>query len=264
MAFMALFRDEILYIRGGDIMKIIEAKDYQDMSKIAAEYIIQKVKAFSKLSLGLATGGTPVGVYSRLIADHQENGTSYREVTTFNLDEYVGLSGEHPNSYRHYMNDTLFNHIDIKKSNTYIPRGDVDNLERECSHYESLISKNNGIDLQILGIGLNGHIGFNEPGTSFASETHVVQLSPSTREANARYFNSLEEVPTQAVTMGIATIMKSKEILLLISGEQKSEAFKNLLNGNVDESFPASVLNNHPIVTVIADKAAIAGLIIDR
>ncbi|PFN79153.1 glucosamine-6-phosphate deaminase [Bacillus sp. AFS076308] len=241
-------------------MKIIEATDYKDMSKIAADYIIQKVNQSPKIKLGLATGGTPMGIYSNLIADHQKNGTSYQAVTTFNLDEYVGLSGDNPNSYRYYMNDNLFNHIDIQKNNTFVPRGTVDDVLKECELYEDLLTKHNGIDLQILGIGANGHIGFNEPGTSFSSQTHVVQLAPSTRQANARFFSSLEEVPTKAITMGIATIMKSKEILLLVSGEAKKEALKRLLTENVDEKFPASVLKNHPCVTIIADKAAIAGL----
>jgi glucosamine-6-phosphate deaminase len=241
-------------------MKIIEAKDYQDLSKIAADYIIKKVCTLPKITLGLATGGTPVGIYNNLIADHQKNGTSYQGVTTFNLDEYVGLSGDDPNSYRYYMNDNLFDHIDIQKNNTFVPRGDVDDIQSECTVYENLLQKQKGIDLQILGIGKNGHIGFNEPRTSFESETHVVQLTPSTRKANAMYFSSIEEVPTKAITMGIATIMKSKEILLLISGEQKKEALNRLLTGNVDENFPASVLKKHPYVTIIADKAAIAGL----
>ncbi|MEH7416004.1 glucosamine-6-phosphate deaminase [Neobacillus drentensis] len=241
-------------------MKIIEATDYKDMSKIAADYIIQKVTQSPKIKLGLATGGTPMGIYSNLIADHQKNGTSYQGVTSFNLDEYVGLSGENPKSYRYYMNDNLFNHIDIQKSNTFVPRGTVDNVLKECEFYEDLLTKYKGIDLQILGIGANGHIGFNEPGTSFHSQTHVVQLAPSTRQANARFFNSLEEVPIKAITMGIATITKSKEILLLVSGEEKREALRRLLTENVDERFPASVLKNHPYVTIIADKAAIAGL----
>lgn len=241
-------------------MKIIEARDYQDMSKIAADYIIKKVSTFPKIKLGLATGGTPLGIYANLIADHQKNGTSYRGVTTFNLDEYAGLSGNNPNSYRYYMNNNLFDHIDIQKNNTFVPRGDVKDIQKECISYENLLRKFKGIDIQILGIGKNGHIGFNEPGTSFNSETHVVQLTSSTRQANARFFKSLEEVPTKAITMGIGTIMKSKEILLLISGEQKSEALNRLMTGNVDESFPASVLKKHPYVTIIADKAAIAGL----
>ncbi|MEH7095854.1 glucosamine-6-phosphate deaminase [Neobacillus vireti] len=242
-------------------MKIIEAIDYQDMSKIAADYIIQKVNQSPKIKLGLATGGTPLGIYANIIADHQKNGTSYRDVMTFNLDEYVGLSGENPNSYRYYMDHNLFNQIDINKNNTFVPRGTTDNVLNECALYEDLLTKHNGIDLQILGIGANGHIGFNEPGTPFNTATHVVELTASTRQANARYFNSLEEVPTKALTMGIATIMKSKEILLLISGEQKKDALKRLLTENtIDERFPASVLKNHPYVTIIADKTAIAGL----
>jgi glucosamine-6-phosphate deaminase len=241
-------------------MKLIEAKDYQEMSAIAAKYIIEKVRANPSIHLGLATGGTPVGIYANLIADYQKNGTSYRKITTFNLDEYVGLSGENPNSYRYYMDNQLFNHIDIEKAKTNVPHGDVTDIQRECADYEKLMENLGGIDLQILGIGSNGHIGFNEPGTSFDSKTHIVKLAPSTLEANARYFNNLEEVPTEAVTMGIATIMKSKEILLLISGESKKDALFKLLNGEVDESFPASVLKNHPCVTIIADEAALKGL----
>ncbi|WP_043930258.1 glucosamine-6-phosphate deaminase [Bacillus sp. EB01] len=241
-------------------MRIIQANNYEDMSQLAANYIIDKVIAQPKFKLGLATGGTPLGVYQKITADHKKNGTSYQQVTTFNLDEYVGLSGQNPNSYRYYMNDNLFNHIDIQEINTFIPRGDAGDAQKECEAYEKLLAEHQGIDLQLLGIGANGHIGFNEPGTSFNSKTHVVQLAPSTRKANARFFNSSEEVPTKAITMGIATIMKSKEILLLVSGEQKSEALKRLLTGNVDESFPASVLKHHPHVTIIADKAAIAGL----
>jgi glucosamine-6-phosphate deaminase len=240
-------------------MKIIEVKNYQEMSGIAAKYIIEKVQANPNLHLGLATGGTPVGIYSNLIEDHQKNGTSYSQVTTFNLDEYVGLTGENPNSYRYYMDDHLFNHLDIQKANTYVPRGNAADIHKECVAYEELMENHGGVDLQILGIGSNGHIGFNEPGTAFNSKTHIVNLAPSTRKANARFFNSLEEVPTEAITMGISTIMKSKEILLLISGERKSEALQKLLTGGVDESFPASVLKNHPCVTIIADKEAIAG-----
>ncbi|WP_449621773.1 glucosamine-6-phosphate deaminase [Robertmurraya sp. Marseille-Q9965] len=239
-------------------MKIIEVKDYQEMSKQAAEYIIEKVRTTKKLNLGLATGGTPVGTYKNLIEDHKQNHTSYQHITTFNLDEYVGLSGNDCNSYRYYMNEQLFDHINISNSNTHIPRGDVRDMEKECDSYERLIAEHGGIDLQILGIGSNGHIGFNEPGTSFDTTTHLIELALSTREANARYFSSLEEVPTKAITMGIATIMKSKEILLLISGENKGAALSQLLHGEVNESFPASVLRNHPFVTIIADKAAIS------
>ncbi|OIK09740.1 glucosamine-6-phosphate deaminase [Bacillus sp. MUM 116] len=241
-------------------MKIIEVKDYQHMSQKAAEYIIEKVLKHPSITLGLATGGTPTGTYRNLIEDHQKNGTSYQNVTTFNLDEYIGLAGTDINSYRYYMDDNFFNHIDIKTSNTFIPQGNIKNIEEECNRYEDLIMSHCGIDLQVLGIGSNGHIGFNEPGTSFQSKTHIVKLAPSTIEANARFFNRPEEVPTQAITMGISTIMKSKEILLLVSGESKRDAMYELIHSELNENFPASVLKNHPCVTIIADEAAILDL----
>jgi glucosamine-6-phosphate deaminase len=158
------------------------------------------------------------------------------------------------------MNDQLFNHIDINKAKTNIPSGIAADFQEECHRYENLIARHGGVDLQILGIGANGHIGFNEPGTSFRSTTHIVNLADSTIQANARFFSRIEEVPTQAITMGISTILKSKEILLLVSGEQKKDALFRLLNGEINESFPASVLKNHPYVTIIADKVAIADL----
>lgn len=238
-------------------MKIIEVKNYQQMSNKAASYIIEKVINYPNIKLGLATGGTPVGTYQKLIEDHQKNGTSYQKVTTFNLDEYIGLTKENKNSYHYFMNEHLFNHIDINKKRTFIPRGDVEDLQKECLYYEELIAKHGGIDLQVLGIGSNGHIGFNEPGTSFESKTHIVKLTPSTIQANARFFKRENEVPTKAITMGMATIMKSKEILLLISGEAKREALFKLLNRDVNADFPASILKNHPSVTIIADEAAV-------
>lgn len=241
-------------------MRIIEVNDYQQMSKRAAEYIINKVVQNPSIKLGLATGGTPIGTYKSLIEDHQKNGTSYQKVTTFNLDEYIGLSSDNKNSYRYFMNDHLFNYIDINKAKTNIPSGIAPDFQEECHRYEDIISRHGGIDLQILGIGSNGHIGFNEPGTSFGSKTHIVNLAPSTIQANARFFSRIEEVPTKAITMGISTILKSKEILLLISGEKKKDALCRLLNGEINESFPASVLKNHPCVTIIADKVAIADL----
>jgi glucosamine-6-phosphate deaminase len=238
-------------------MNIIEVKDYQEMSKKAAEFIINKVRRTPNITLGLATGGTPVGMYKHLIEDHQKKHTSYKNVTTFNLDEYIGLSGDNHNSYRYFMNDQLFNHIDVQMSKINIPDGNVTDLQKECSDFENSIKEHGGIDLQILGIGSNGHIGFNEPGTSFDSQTHIIDLTSSTREANARFFSSLEEVPTQAITLGITTIMKSKEILLLISGTNKSEALFQVLHGEIGENFPASALRKHPCVTLIADEAAL-------
>jgi len=239
------------------ILKIIEVKDYDEMSKRAAEYIIDKIKSTPQLNLGLATGGTPKGVYQNLIEDYYQHHTSYSQIKSFNLDEYIGLNKDDPNSYFHYMNEHLFKHIDISLDNTHIPSGTNENTQAECEEYEQKIINAGGIDLQILGIGANGHIGFNEPGTSFQSKTHVVDLAPSTRKANARFFNSLEEVPTHAITMGIQTIFKSREILLLASGKAKQQAMVQLLSGEVTESFPASILNHHQNTVVIADEEAL-------
>jgi glucosamine-6-phosphate deaminase len=241
-------------------MKVIEVNEYREMSQKAAEYIIGKVRQNPSITLGLATGGTPIGTYKNLILDHQKNGTTYKNVSTFNLDEYIGLSGDNKNSYRYFMNEQLFNHIDINKKNTHVPLGDIENTESECSRYEKLIRRHGGIDLQIIGIGSNGHIGFNEPGTPFNSTTHIVQLAESTINANARFFNRVEDVPKSAITMGISTLLKCREILLFVSGENKKEAMFKLLTGEVTESFPASVLKNHPNVTIIADQDAIGRL----
>lgn len=238
-------------------MKLIEVKDYQHMCEVAASYIIEKVQATPRMILGLATGGTPLGTYEKLIEDFQQGNTSYEQVVTFNLDEYIGLTGDDPNSYRYYMNQNLFGFIDIKIENTFVPNGVTTHLEKECREYEELILSYGGIDLQLLGIGSNGHIGFNEPGASFQTFTHVVDLADSTREANSIYFEKVDLVPKKAITMGIASIMKSKEILLLVSGEHKKEALAKLLQGEVTEEFPASILKNHSSVIIVADKAAI-------
>ncbi|MEN2467457.1 glucosamine-6-phosphate deaminase [Ornithinibacillus sp. FSL M8-0202] len=239
-------------------MNIISAKDYQGISLKACEFIIQTIKELDRPVLGLATGSTPEGLYQCLINRNKENQVSFQDVTTFNLDEYVGLTANHPNSYRYYMNEKLFQHIDITIENTYIPNGSAEDLEKECVAYEELIQQHDSIDLQILGIGHNGHIGFNEPGTPFTTRTHIVELAETTRKANARFFNSWEEVPSQAITTGIGTIMDSKQILLLVSGEDKAEALYRLLHGEITEQFPASVLKDHPNVTVIADEAALS------
>lgn len=241
-------------------MNIIEVKDYQEMSRTAAHLIINKLKNTPRFTLGLATGGTPKGVYQHLIEDHQQNGTSYEHVTSFNLDEYIGLSKENSASYYQYMYENLFKDINIPLQQTHIPSGLNPDLLAECKDYEDKIQQNAGIDMQILGIGGNGHIGFNEPGTSFQSLTHVVNLAPSTREANSRYFSTIEEVPTQAITMGISTIFKTKEIILIVSGKSKQDAMTKLLNGDVTESFPASILKQHPNTTIIADEEALSGV----
>lgn len=237
-------------------LKVIKVKDYDELSKTAAEIIIKKVRQSGTVTLGFATGSTPEGLYRYLVLDHKSRRTSYEHVTTFNLDEYAGLQPENENSYSYYMNHHLFNHINIRPENVHLPNGDAKNLDEECSRYEALIEQKGGIDLQVLGIGHNGHIGFNEPGTSFQSKTHVAQLDETTRQANSRFFRSIDEVPAQAVTMGISTIMKSREILLLISGKRKAAAFKELIEGRISEQFPASILKKHPHVTVIADHDA--------
>jgi glucosamine-6-phosphate deaminase len=240
-------------------MKVIRVKDYQELGKKAAAIIIEHVKAKPDAVLGLATGSTPQTTYRELIRDHKENGTSYRQVTTVNLDEYIGLSPEDPNSYHYFMKKELFDAIDIASENTHLPNGEAADLEAECRRYDDLIRSVGGIDLQLLGIGRNGHIGFNEPGTSFQTRTHVVELAEDTRKANARFFPSLDAVPTSAITMGIQNILESKRILLLASGPAKAEAMARLLNQReITEAFPASCLHLHNDVTVIADEAALS------
>jgi glucosamine-6-phosphate deaminase len=238
-------------------MKLIRTENYTEMSLEAGKIIVDKIRTNPSLTLGLATGSTPKGVYDYLIQDHEENETTYKQVKSVNLDEYIGLSTEDPNSYHYFMNQTLFKHLDINENLTHIPNGAASDLEQECLRYEQLIKELGGIDLQLLGIGQNGHIGFNEPGTPFTSTTHIVTLAQNTREANSRFFNSLEEVPTHAITMGIASILKSKEILLLVSGERKAEALYKFVNGEISEEFPASALKYHSNVTVIADRDAL-------
>jgi glucosamine-6-phosphate deaminase len=238
-------------------MKLIRTEDYAEMSLAAGKIIVDKVRSNPNLTLGLATGSTPKGVYDYLIQEHKENGTTYAKAKSVNLDEYIGLPGQDPNSYHYFMNQNLFSHLDINENHTHIPNGAAKLLEQECLRYEQLIKELGGVDLQLLGIGQNGHIGFNEPGTAFNSRTHIVTLAQNTREANSRFFNSLEKVPTHAITMGIASILDSKEILLLVSGERKAEALNRLVNGEISEEFPASALKYHKNVTVIADKDAL-------
>ncbi|WNS75047.1 glucosamine-6-phosphate deaminase [Bacillus sp. DTU_2020_1000418_1_SI_GHA_SEK_038] len=238
-------------------MKIIRTANYEEMSKKAAEIMIDRIRNNPEITLGLATGSTPKGVYQKLIEDHVQHMTSYKKITTVNLDEYVGIDEHDPNSYHYFMKEQLLDHIDIPASQTHLPNGMAENLHEECSKYEALIDSFGGIGLQLLGIGENGHIGFNEPGTPFSSKTHMIKLEEDTRRANARFFNSLEEVPTHAVTMGIATIMASKEIILLASGKSKANAIHQLINGEIHESIPASALKNHPNFTIIADDEAL-------
>lgn len=239
-------------------MKLIKATNYSDMSRIATELILKRIKSSEKLTLGLATGSTPIETYQYMIDDYQQNKTDYQHVTTFNLDEYVGVGPTDPTSYYYFMRSQLFDHIHIPNEQTHIPNGLAIDLKDECNFYENKIKNHGGIDLQLLGLGSNGHIGFNEPGTEFDTKTHVEQLTEATRRANARFFNNLDEVPTHAITMGISTILQSNEILLVVSGEKKSRALTKLLKETkLDPSFPASALHNHPNVTIVADEEAL-------
>ncbi|MGB2994011.1 MAG: glucosamine-6-phosphate deaminase [Paenisporosarcina sp.] len=237
-------------------MNIIVLEDYQAMSEQAAKLVEEQIKLNSHSVLGLSTGSTPLGLYECLINGFKEREISYQHVTTFNLDEYLGLGKNHPNSYHTFINERLFQHIDIEQENTHIPNGMASSIEKECVRYEDLLDNVGPIDLQILGIGTNGHIGFNEPGTSEFSKTHVVKLDETTRQNNARFFDSKEDIPNHAITMGIASILKSKQILLLASGEKKASAVKQLLSKEIDANFPASWLWQHENVTLLVDQDA--------
>ncbi|SDH26814.1 glucosamine-6-phosphate deaminase [Alteribacillus persepolensis] len=239
-------------------MDVIRVQNEQEMSEKAASLLFQQIQQKPHTVLGLATGGTPKGTYRVFVQKAEKENIDLSHVTTFNLDEYVGLLPSDTHSYHYYMDEHFFQPLRLDKEQTYLPRGDAPDIEQETKRYEQLITQHGGMDVQLLGIGENGHIGFNEPGTSFSSRTHVVDLNESTRQANARYFESLQAVPKQAVTMGIATIMGSRQIVLLASGERKQEAMKRLLEGDIDESFPASILKKHPYVTIIADKKALS------
>lgn len=238
------------------MVKVLVVRNYEELSREAANNIAEAVKAEPDVVLGLATGGTPLGCYRELIRMHREEGLSFSRVTTFNLDEYVGLPPEHPQSYHYYMFHNLFNHIDVKKENIHIPNGMADDLDEECRRYEEAIKEAGGIDLQLLGIGRNGHIGFNEPGSPFNSRTRVVRLTEQTRRDNARFFNSIEEVPTHAITMGIGTIMEARRIILIASGEAKAEAIAKAVKGPRTVEVPASALQEHPDCLFIVDREA--------
>ena len=236
-------------------MELIVCKDAAAASKKAGELVLGTVKENPHAVLGLATGSTPEGMYKFLIKDHQENGTTYAGVKTYNLDEYVGLDGTHEQSYRYFMNQHLFNLIDIDKNNTHVPNGTGD-VEANAKIYDTMLDELGGADLQILGIGSNGHIAFNEPGVPFECTTHVVDLVPETIEANARFFDSLDEVPKRAVSMGIASILKAKKIVLVALGESKAAAVKAMFEDEITTAVPATALRNHPNVTVIVDEEA--------
>lgn len=232
-------------------MKWVEAASYEEMSKIAADIFVSQLKQNPKSVFGMATGGTPEGFYKELVESYKAGEISFADVQSFNLDEYIGLDPNSEMSYHYYMAHNLFNHVDIKDGKWHVPAGNVQDLESVAKAYDAAIEAAGGIDIQLLGIGVNGHIGFNEPGTPFALGTNVVELTESTREANKIYFDSIDEVPTHAITMGINTIMQSRAVVLLVSGASKQDAYNRLRSGEVTEDFPASALHNHPNVTVI-------------
>lgn len=230
-------------------MEIIRAKDVQEASKKAFELMSSGLENGTIHTLGLATGSTPLKLYEEMRVANLD----VKDVTTVNLDEYVGLAADDPQSYHYYMEDELFKHANFKAS--YLPNGTASDLDAECERYEQILQEH-PVDLQILGIGTNGHIGFNEPGTSFDAKTHVVELTQETIDANKRFFDKIEDVPTHALSMGIASIMAAKKIILLAFGEAKAEAVKQMVEGPVTEDCPASVLQKHPDVTIIVDEAA--------
>lgn len=237
-------------------MNIYTFKNEEGFVLTAANQISSLINANPYAKLGLATGSTPVGLYTKLIEMHRQGLVSFAGVTTYNLDEYVGLPENHAESYRTFMNEKLFNHVDIDKEKTHVPNGNAADLEEECRSYDLMMEQNGPVDLQLLGIGHNGHIGFNEPGDSLISGTHVAPLQEKTREANARFFPSIDDVPTHAVTMGVGTIMKARQIMLLIRGEDKAEIAHRALTGPITTECPASLLQCHPNVIVLLDQGA--------
>jgi glucosamine-6-phosphate deaminase len=236
-------------------MKIIKVKNYEEMSEEALKVVLEVVKNKPDAVLGLATGSTPLGLYAKMIEDHRENGTSYAQCRSVNLDEYVGLDTNSDQSYVYFMRENLFKNIDIKLENTHIENGKADDKDAECARYNALLSELRQ-DLQVLGIGSNGHIAFNEPGTPFDSVTHIVDLAESTIKDNSRLFNSIDEVPRQAFTMGLSNIMNAKKILILANGAGKAYAIGELVNGEIREDVPATILRNHPDCILICDEAA--------
>lgn len=237
-------------------MEIIIAKDYETMSRAAADEISSCIKGLDRCVLGLATGSTPEGAYADLVDDFKAGDLSFGGVVTFNLDEYVGLDGAHDQSYRYFMDRHLFDHVDIDRSNTHVPSGTAQDIPRECMDYEAAIRDAGGIDLQLLGLGHNGHIGFNEPASDFPKATHEVELSESTINANSRLFASADDVPHKAITMGIGTIMAARKVLVIASGEDKAEIVARAFSGEVTPEVPASILQFHPNAVAIIDEEA--------
>lgn len=242
-------------------MRIYQEADYEAMSLRAARIMAAEVVRKPECVLGLATGSTPVGAYRQLSQWNQEGHLSFREVRTVNLDEYKGLEPTHDQSYRYFMQVNFFDHLDILRENTHVPNGMAADADAECARYDELIRSLGYADLQLLGIGHNGHIGFNEPGSAFVAPTHVVDLTERTIEANSRFFASADDVPRQAMTMGIGCIMAARRILMVVSGEDKAQAIYDAFCGPIDPKCPASILQLHPDVVLVGDKAALHKLV---
>lgn len=241
-----------------NMLKILKGKDYLEMSRIAANIISAQVILKPNCVLGLATGSTPIGTYEQLVKWHKQGDLDFSQVTSVNLDEYRGLDESSDQSYRYFMNEHLFKHVNIDLARTNVPNGKEPDADKECQRYDALIDSLGGVDLQLLGLGNNGHIGFNEPCDVFVKETHCVDLTESTIQANSRFFNSIEEVPTQAYTMGIGNIMLAKKVLIVVNGEGKAEIVKKAFFGPITPQVPASVLQLHPDVTLVGDEAALS------
>ncbi len=239
-------------------MKIIKAKDYNDMSRKAANIISAQVIMKPNCVLGLATGSTPIGTYAQLVDWYQKGDLDFSEVTTVNLDEYKGLTRENEQSYYYFMNENLFSKVNINLERTFLPDGTEPDSDKACRDYNKVIADVGGVDLQLLGLGHNGHIGFNEPGMAFEAETHCINLTESTMKANQRFFASMEDVPRQAYTMGIKTIMQAKKILIVVSGADKAAIVKEAFFGPITPKVQASVLQLHNDVTLVADEAALS------
>ena len=237
-------------------MNVVTVRNYHQLSVKAAQLVADQIVQKKNTVLGLATVQTPIGMYQELINIFNRGEIDFSKITTFNLDEYYGLSSKHPQSYHYYMWNNFLKHINIKKENIHLLNGITENIKEECNQYENLIQKNGGIDLQILGIGDNGHLGFNEPAIGLNSKTHLVNLSEATIRANSQYFNNIQEVPKQAITMGIGTIMKAKKIILLANGRKKAHAIERTIKGPVSTEVPATVLQLHQDVTIIIDQKA--------
>lgn len=238
-------------------MKIIKCKDYAEVSSVAAKIVAEQIKLKPNSVLGLPTGSTPIGMYGELISMCSKKLVDFSDVITFNLDEYYPIKRDNNQCYYYFMHKNLFNGINIKKENVHILNGEAADAISECENYEKQINQNGGIDLQVLGIGQNGHIGFNEPDESLESATHIASLTQNTITANSRFFESASDVPTKSLTMGIATIMKARKIIILASGKEKAEAVKSLFSGKITTQNPSTILNAHNDVTLIVDNSAL-------